>query len=181
MDLPVPVLRTARLALRAWTDADLEPFAALNADPQVMEFFPAPLARDESDRAAERIRAHFARHGFGLWAVGVVGEHPFIGFVGLGVPSFEAPFMPCVEIGWRLAHAHWGQGYALEAARAALDFAFGPLGLDEIVSFTSATNLRSQRVMERLGMRRAPGEDFDHPRIPRESPLARHVLYRVRR
>lgn len=175
------MLRTERLVLRAWTDADREPFAAMNADPQVMEFFPARLSREESDRLVDRIGEHVARHGFGLWAVEVAGGAPFIGFIGLSVPTFAAPFMPCVEIGWRLAAPHWGRGYAVEGARAALAYGFDTLGLAEIVSFTSTTNLRSQRVMERLGMRRDPAADFDHPRVAADSPLCRHVLYRLAR
>ena len=177
----IPELRTARLRLRVWTAADLAPFADLNADPRVMEHFPAPLSRAESDALAARIAAHFAAHGFGLWAVEVPGVTAFIGFVGLAVPSFTAPFTPCVEIGWRLAAAHWGAGYATEGARAALDFGFGSLGLDEIVSFTVPANQRSRRVMERLGMHRAPEDDFDHPLLPPGHPLRPHVLYRMRR
>jgi ribosomal-protein-alanine N-acetyltransferase len=174
-------LRTARLRLRAWRASDREPFARMNADPRVMEHFPAPLAAAESDALLERIRAHFAARGFGLWAVEVPGGPDFIGFVGLSVPDFEAAFTPCVEVGWRLAAEHWGRGYATEAARAALAFGFGSLGLPEVVSFTVAANERSRRVMERLGMRRDPAEDFDHPSLPAGHPLCRHVLYRIAR
>ncbi len=177
----IPELRTARLHLRAWTAADLVPFAHLNGDPRVMEHFPAPLGRAESDALAARIAAHFAAHGFGLWAVAVPGVADFIGFVGLAVPSFTAHFTPCVEIGWRLSAAHWGAGYATEAAAAALDFGFGSLALDEIVSFTVPANQRSRRVMERLGMQRTADDDFDHPLLPPGHPLRRHVLYRRRR
>ena len=119
-----------------------------------MEFFPSRLSREQSDAVATRIRKHFEHHGFGLWAVEVPELVPFIGFVGLSIPSFEAHFTPCVEVGWRLAYEHWGRGYASEAATAALDFGFGELGLDEIVSFTSTSNQRSMRVMERIGMTR---------------------------
>lgn len=176
-----PELRTERLLLRGWRDGDLEPFAALNADPAVMEFMPGLLERMACDAMAGRIRDHFAEHGFGLWAVEVPGAAPFIGFVGLSVPRFEADFMPCVEVGWRLAHAHWGQGYATEAARAAMAFGFEESRLDEIVSFTAVINRRSQAVMERLGMAHDPAEDFVHPTLPREHRLSRHVLYRARR
>jgi RimJ/RimL family protein N-acetyltransferase len=171
-------IRTTRLRLRGWRDEDLAPFAAMNADPAVMEFFPRPLDRAESDAAVARIREHFARHGFGLWAVEVPGVADFIGFVGLAVPRFEAHFTACVEIGWRLARAHWGRGYATEAARAALDFGFRDLALKEIVSFTVPANLRSRAVMERIGMTRSPDDDFDHPGLPEGNPLRRHVLYR---
>jgi ribosomal-protein-alanine N-acetyltransferase len=174
-------LRTARLRLRAWRASDRVPFARMNADPRVMEHFPAPLAAAESDALLERIRAHFAARGFGLWAAEVPGGPDFIGFVGLSVPGFEAAFTPCVEVGWRLAAEHWGRGYATEAARAALAFGFGSLGLPEVVSFTVAANERSRRVMERLGMRRDPAEDFDHPSLPAGHPLCRHVLYRIAR
>lgn len=174
-------LDTERLRLRPWRAEDLEPFAALNADPRVMEHLPKPLDRAESDALAARIRDHFDRHGFGLWAVEVPGEVAFAGFVGLLVPRFDAHFTPCVEIGWRLAHAQWGRGFATEAARAALGFAFGPLGLGEVVSFTVPANHRSRRVMERIGMTRSPADDFDHPLLPEGHPLRRHVLYRCRR
>ena len=139
------IIETARLRLRPWRDADLEPFAALNADPRVMEFFPNLLSREESDVRAARIRNNFDRDGYGLWAVEVPEVAPFIGFVGLSATPFEAHFTPCVEIGWRLACEHWGRGYASEAATAALDFGFGELGLAEIVSFTSTVNHRSMR------------------------------------
>jgi RimJ/RimL family protein N-acetyltransferase len=151
----------------------------MNADPAVMEFFLKPLDRAESDATAARIRDHFACRGFGPWAVEVPGVAEFIGFVGLSVPTFQAHFTPCVEIGWRLARDHWGRGYATEAARAALEFGFGQLALGEIVSFTTALNLRSQRVMQRIGMTRSPADDFDHPAVPEGHPLRRHVLYRA--
>lgn len=176
-DTPVTV-ETERLLLRPWRDSDLAPFAALNADPEVMEFLPSVLTREESDAAAARVRAHFDRHGFGFWAVEVRGGAPFAGFVGLAVPRFEAHFTPCVEIGWRLARAHWGRGYATEAALGALAYGFGELGLHEIVSFTVPANVRSRRVMERIGMVRDPLDDFDHPALSPGDPLRRHVLYR---
>ena len=178
---PLPrELRTDRLLLRRWLPADREPFAALNADPEVAEFLPAALTGGASDALAARIQAHFEAHGFGLWAVEAPGVAPFLGFTGLSIPGFQAPFTPCVEIGWRLAARFWGRGYATEAARAALAFGFESLRLPEIVSFTVPGNLRSQRVMEKIGMRRDPDDDFDHPALPEGHPLRRHVLYRVR-
>jgi len=174
-------LRTGRLLLRQWRDEDLEPFAAMNADSRVMEFFPTMLTRDQSDDFARRIREKQAEQGWGLWAVEVPGVASFVGFVGLLVPTFEAHFTPCVEIGWRLAADHWGQGYATEGARAALDCGFTQAGLDEIVSMTVPANLRSRHVMEKLGLTRDPADDFDHPRMPEGHPLKRHVLYRLRR
>jgi ribosomal-protein-alanine N-acetyltransferase len=174
-------LRTERLLLRAWREAEREPFAALNADPVVMEHFPAPLSRAESDRMVDRIEDTFRERGLCLWAVEVVDGEPFIGFVGLSAPGFQVPFTPCVEVGWRLAHAAWGHGYATEAARAAIADGFSRLALDEIVSFTSRTNVRSQAVMRRLGMTHDAVDDFDHPRIAVGSPLRAHVLYRLRR
>jgi ribosomal-protein-alanine N-acetyltransferase len=153
----------------------------MNADPRVMEFFPKVLDRTESDAMTTRVRTHFERRGFGLWAIEVVGVVDFIGFTGLCVTGFEAHFTPCVEIGWRLAYDHWGRGYASEAARAALKFAFQHLRLDEIVSFTVPANIRSWRVMERLGMTHSPADDFDHPNLREGDPLRRHVLYRLSR
>lgn len=172
-------LTTRRLVLRRWRESDREPFAALNADPEVMRYFPAPLTRAESDALVERAARHFDEHGFGPWAVEVIGGPPFIGFVGLSNVAFAAPFTPAVEAGWRLRREAWGRGYAAEAAAAALEYGFGALGLAEIVSFTVPANLRSRRVMERVGMRRDAGGDFDHPRLPPGDPLRRHVLYRA--
>ncbi len=174
-----PTIQTPRLHLRLWSDDDLGTFAAMNADARVMEFFPKPLDRTESDAQAARISDHFARHGFGNWAVEVPGVADFIGFVGLTIPAFDAPFTPCVEVGWRLAHDYWGFGYATEAARTALDFGFQRLALAQIVSFTVPTNRRSRGVMERIGMTRSAADDFDHPAIPEGHPLRRHVLYRA--
>jgi RimJ/RimL family protein N-acetyltransferase len=176
----VTELKTARLLLRPWRGADLDVFAELNADPEVMRYFPAALTRRESDEFAARARAHIAAHGWGLWAVEVVESGSFIGFVGLAEPRFAAHFTPAVEVGWRLHRAHWGAGYATEAARAAVAFAFDHLNLAEVVSFTSAINNRSRRVMERLGMTRDPSDDFDHPLV--DDPVLRpHVLYRLGR
>jgi RimJ/RimL family protein N-acetyltransferase len=173
------MLTTSRLRLRLWRDEDFEPFAALNADPRVREFFPSLPTRQESAESMQMIRGHFQRRGFGLWAVEVIGGAPFIGFIGLSVPSFDAPFMPCVELGYRLACDHWGHGYATEGSRAALTCGFATLGLAEIVAFTTVSNYRSRRVMERLGMTRNPADDFDHPNIAAGHPLRRHVLYRL--
>lgn len=170
---------TRRLILREWRDEDLAPFAALNADPRVMEFLPGLMSRAESDEMAERIRTHFREQGFGLWAVEVQGGADFIGFVGLNIPRFEAHFTPCVEVGWRLSADHWGKGYAPEAARASLEYGFRELGLNEIVAITVPHNLKSRRVMEKIGMRHEPEGDFLHPNLPEGHPLQQHVLYRV--
>ncbi len=173
-----PTLATERLLLRCWRDEDLEPFANMNADPEVMRHFPAPLTRDESNQLAERIRQGFADNGFGLWAVEVKGGAAFIGFIGLAIPTFDAHFTPCVEVGWRLAADYWGNGFAPEGARAVLEFGFRQL--DEIVSLTAVQNLPSRRVMEKIGMTHDPSDDFDHPSLPKGHRLERHVLYRVR-
>ena len=177
--LVATVISTPRLELRTWRDEDLPAFAALNADPEVMEHFPSVLTAAESDRLARLIQDAMGRNGFGLWAAEVIGGAPFIGFVGLEVPSFEAHFTPAVEVGWRLAREHWGQGHATEAARACLSYGFTQAALDEIVSFTVPTNTASRRVMEKIGMTRDPKDDFDHPRLPRGHRLSRHVLYRI--
>lgn len=171
-------LHGTRVSLRPWRHTDLEPFAALNADPRVMEFLPAPLTRDEAAAMMERMQARLAQQGWGHWALDVDGR--CIGFIGLSAPTFEAHFTPCIEVGWRLAHEAWGHGYATEGAQLALDHGFEQLGLDEIVSFTTVANLRSRRVMERLGMTHDPADDFDHPRLPGH-PLQPHLLYRLRR
>ncbi|MGP3913751.1 GNAT family N-acetyltransferase [Nonomuraea sp. 10N515B] len=165
--------------MRRWREEDREPFAAMNADPEVMEHFPAPLTREQSDTLVDKIEQHFDQHGFSLWALEVRESGEFIGFAGLGWQIFDAPFLPAVEIGWRLARPAWGHGYATEAARRAVTYAFTEAGLDDIISMTAARNLRSRAVMERLGM--TYEADFDHPRIPEGSPLRRHVLYRLKR
>ncbi len=174
-------LITARLILRPWRQPDRAAFARLNDDPAVMEFLPRRLNRDESDAAAIRIQAHIENHGWGLWAVEVTGGAPFIGYVGLSVPRFPAPFLPAIEIGWRLAREHWGFGYATEAAEASLRFAFERLALQQIVSFTVPLNKRSIGVMERIGMTRDAGGDFEHPNLSPGHPLRSHVLYRMNR
>lgn len=173
------ILTTPRLILRHWRPDDLEPFAALNADPVVMEYMLTRLDRAASDAFAQRIMDGHARHGFGLWAVEVPGIAPFVGFVGLSVPGWQGHFMPCVEVGWRLARPYWGKGYATEAAAAAIRYGFAGAGLREIVSFTFMGNLRSRAVMARLGMTRDPADDFDHPLVPKGNPLRPHVLYRL--
>lgn len=184
-----PRILTERLLLRRWTEADRAPFARINADPAVMEHFPAVLDAAASDAMIERIEAGFERNGFGLWAVERLDSGEFIGFVGLAVPSFAAHFTsssgsdsrwPAVEIGWRLAADAWGNGFASEAASAVLAYGFGTVGLSEIVSFTARSNVRSQRVMERIGMVRDEAGAFSHPALPAEHPLAPHLLYRAR-
>lgn len=175
-----PELRTERLVLRAWRPEDRAPFAALNADPQVMRYFPGTLHRSASDAFADRIEALMAEQGWGLWAVEVPGHEPFLGFIGLMRQTFPAHFTPAVEIGWRLARPAWGRGYAPEGARAVLEHAFDDLGMEEIVSMTTTSNAPSRRVMEKIGMTHDPAEDFDHPNVP-SGPLRRHVLYRIQR
>ncbi|MCK6537628.1 MAG: GNAT family N-acetyltransferase [Polyangiaceae bacterium] len=175
-----PTLTTGRLTLRPWRDADAEPFAAMNADPRVMQHYPSVLTREQSDALLDRLRGHFDDVGFGMWAV-ETSAGPLMGFVGLNVPKFEAAFTPCVELGWRLAPEHWGHGYAREGARAALGFAFDELGLHQVLAWTVPANTRSERVMQALGMRRAPEDDFDHPNLPDGHSLRRHILYRLPR
>ena len=177
----IPTLETDRLILRDWRDADREPFARMNADPRVSEFLPGALTREESDDFVDRIVERWTEDGTGLWAVERREDGAFLGFTGLAVPRFEAAFTPAVEVGWRLAFEAWGHGYATEAARAALRYGFEVAGLDEIVSFTVPANVRSRAVMERIGMTRDPADDFDHPNLAPDSPLRRHVLYRLSR
>jgi RimJ/RimL family protein N-acetyltransferase len=172
-------LSSGRIRLRQWRDEDREAFAAMNSDARVMEFFRSQLSRVESDAMVDGIKKHFSERGFGLWAIEVQGVAPFIGFAGLAVQQFSAHFTPCVEVGWRLAFEHWGRGYATEAARLALGYGFEIVALREIVSYTSATNRRSRAVMERLGMRRDPADDFDYSWLPEAHPLRPHVLYRL--
>lgn len=166
------------VVLRPWQDGDADAFAAMNADPRVMEFFVAPLSREESDAMLARIRNFTEERGWGWWCVDIDGE--CAGFTGLSEPPYETPFTPCVEVGWRMRPHFWGHGYATEAAQLALDYGFTTLQLPEIVSFTTVTNQRSRRVMERIGMQRDLDGDFDHPRVPEGHPLRRHVLYRKR-
>jgi RimJ/RimL family protein N-acetyltransferase len=177
---PPVELRTERLLLRQWRDEDRPAFAALNADPRVMEHFMAPIDRAESDAFLDRARDGIEARGWGLWAVEPPGGGPAIGFVGLNPVGDEMPMAPAVEVGWRLAYEHWGRGYAPEAARRSLRFAFEELELDEVVSFTTVLNDRSRRVMEKIGLFHDPARDFDHPRTPGWSGQ-RHVLYAVTR
>ena len=172
-------IETPRLLLRQWREDDLDPFAALNIDPEVMRFFEEPLSRERSDAWARAIAAVIADEGWGLWALERRDTGEFIGFTGLQVPRHPLPFLPCVEVGWRLARSAWGHGFATEAGRASLTHAFGPLALDEVVSMTAVPNTPSRRVMERLGMVHDPDGDFDHPAVSLRHPLRRHVLYRV--
>ena len=173
-------LETERLRLRQWIESDREPFARLNADPRVMEFFPSILDRAASDAMIDRLQTKIADRGWGFWAVELKQDNQFIGFVGLQIPRADFPFSPCVEIGWRLAFEYWGKGYATEAAEAALKVGFNRLELPEIVSFTAIENHRSSAVMERLGMNQAV-ETFEHPSLPVGHPLREHYLYRLSR
>jgi RimJ/RimL family protein N-acetyltransferase len=172
-------LTTARLKLRPWREADLGPFAELNADPEVMQLMPACLSREQSDRLAARAGAALAARGFGLWACELQATAELLGYVGLAEVGFTAPFTPCLEILWRLKRPAWGHGYATEAARACLTFAFAKLRAPEVVAFTVPRNVRSRAVMERLSMHHDPAEDFEHPRLPEGHPLRAHVLYRI--
>ena len=178
---PGPELGTPRLLLRRWREEDLDPFAAINADPAVMEHFPTAMSREQTGEMIEHFERDFERDGYGLWAVEVSATGALAGFVGLHPVSEAMPFAPAVEVGWRLGREHWGQGIAREAAEAALDYGFGALGLDEIVAFTAVGNLRSRRLMERLGMRYEQSADFDHPALAAGHPLTPHVLYRLPR
>ncbi len=171
---------TERLILRQWRAADREPFAALNADPRVMEHFPGLTTREQSDAFADGMEAHLGEHGWGLWAVERRDTGAFIGFVGLKPVADDLPVAPGTEVGWRLAHEHWGQGFATEGARAAVAYGFGELELDEIVSFTAASNVPSRRVMAKLGMQQDVAAGFDHPRFP-DWPGRCHVVYRLAR
>lgn len=178
--MPAPSLSTKRLILRQWKDEDLPLFTKINADTHVMDYFPSPLTIEESNSLAEKIRKELSEKDYGLWAVEVVGVAPFIGFIGLHYQDFPAAFTPCIEIGWRLAHEHWGKGYAFEAATKVIDYAFNTLKLKELVSFTTVANKRSRRLMEKLGMTRNPEDDFKHRKLPENHPLSPHVLYRLR-
>lgn len=177
--MPKPLeITTERLLLRRWRAADRQPFAALNADPEVMQFFPSVLDREQSDALVNRFESLMDERGWGFWAVEVRETKQFVGYVGLHIPAADLPFKPCVEIGWRLARAAWGKGYATEAAKAALDVGFNTLALPEIVSFTTLKNLRSRAVMQRLGMVEDPST-FEHPSVRVGSELREHCLYRL--
>lgn len=175
-------IKTKRLILRQWREEDFEPFAQLNADPRVMEYFPTTLSREESDKMAKRMLMKIEERGWGWWAVSVQDAAEFIGFIGLNNVDksiLDTPFTPAVEIGWRLAYDYWGKGYATEGAAASLVYGFETLNLDEIVSFTAVQNMRSRAVMERIGMHHDSKDDFDHPKLPEGHWLRRHVLYRL--
>lgn len=174
------MLETERLLLRRWKPSDREPFAQMNANPRVMEFFAGTLTREESDQAADRIESDFENWGFGLFAVELKATGKFIGFIGLHTATFKAHFTPCVEIGWRIDEPYWNQGLATEGSRAVIDYAFKKLKLEGLVSFTAPENLTSRRLMEKLGMTSTPADDFDHPRLPEGHRLRRHVLYRLK-
>ena len=174
-------IKTKRLILRQWCDQDLVPFARLNADPRVREYFPGVLSAQESDASVKLASDHIARCGWGFWAASLIETGEFIGFIGLEDVYFKAHFTPAVEIGWRLAFDHWGKGYATEGAQAALHYGFDHLKLDEIVSFTTLENRRSRHVMEKMGMTHVPKDDFDHPKLPEGHPLSRHALYRLKK
>ncbi|MGH9740384.1 MAG: GNAT family N-acetyltransferase [Candidatus Acidiferrales bacterium] len=176
------MITTERLILRPWKDEDLAPFAAMNADPAVREFFPGLLTREQSDASARRAQVKYALHGFTMFAAEITATGEFIGFIGLDPMDFAIPGIaqPTVEIGWRLARAHWGKGLATEGAQAVMRYAFDTLRLPEIVSITVPANIRSRRVMEKIGMTHMPTLDFDHPRIAEGHPLRRHVVYQLR-
>jgi RimJ/RimL family protein N-acetyltransferase len=174
-------LRTPRCLLRQWQDRDLPAWVAMNADPAVRRYFSSIQTEEEALGEAQRIRNSITQRGWGMWALEIPGKLPFAGFVGLHVPTFDAPFMPCVETGWRLPQAAWGQGYAIEAAQAAAAFAFDVLALEEILAYTRPDNAASRRVMQRLGMTHNSADDFDHPMMAADHPMRRQVLYRLRR
>jgi RimJ/RimL family protein N-acetyltransferase len=178
----IPRLTTQRLLLREWHEADKPAYAALNADPLVMEHFPSTLTESQSNEMVDRMSVSWAEHGFGLWAVEIRATHTFIGFIGLNSPTWSASFTPCVEVGWRLARESWGHGYAPEGAKAALEWGFAHLDLPggQIVSFTTTANTKSRRVMDKIGMTHDPADDFDHPLLA-DWAGRRHVLYRIGR
>jgi RimJ/RimL family protein N-acetyltransferase len=173
------VLRTRRLVLRRWKESDLLPFARINADQRVMEFMLGTMTEEETRQSVEHMKKHFDAHGFGRWAVEITDSEKFIGFVGISIPTYTLTFSPCVEVAWRICADEWGKGYAPEAANEAMRDGFKRVGLEEIVSFTTLTNSKSRRVMEKLGMRYCSAEDFDHPMVPEAHSLRRHVLYRM--
>ncbi len=181
IDAHVPRVKTERLVLRDWRDADVEPWVEMHANPHVTEFLAGPsYTRERLESYAAEIRRRLRLHGYGCWAVEIPGVAAFAGVISLQDVPFDARFTPAREIGWRFAHGHWGKGYATEGAQAALRFGFHDLGCGEIVAFTAWSNVRSQRVMERLGMTHDPHDDFDHPRLEEGHPLRRHFLYRIR-
>jgi len=171
-------LETERLLLRQWKESDLVVFQKLNSDPEVMEYFPATLSQEESDAVAQKCKEFISDRGWSFWAVELKSSNEFIGFVGLHEPDSKLPFTPCVEIGWRLLKSFWGKGYATEAAHKSLEYSFNELGLSEVVSFTTVSNLRSRAVMEKLGLKNSK-QNFEHPDVPKEHPLSEHVLYKI--
>jgi RimJ/RimL family protein N-acetyltransferase len=171
-------LKTERLLLRQWRDEDLPNMASINADPEVMKFFPKLLSRQESNAAVDKFKSLISNNGWGFWAVESTRDRTLIGLVGLHKPAYALPFGPCVEIGWRLARACWGQGYATEAGIACLDFAFNELDLSEVFAFTPDSNMKSRAVMERLNMENLQA-NFNHPTVPLNSPLREHVVYQI--
>ncbi len=177
--MTLPVLRTERLILRPWKESDLIPFAELNADPKVMEFFAAPLSKQESNALAKKIQQEFEQRRYGYWAVEIPEKASFIGYIGLNYWNYEMPFAPCIDVGWRLAFPYWGNGYATEGARASLWYGFEILKFTEIVSMATIGNIRSHRVMDRIGMKYTAAEDFEHPRVPKGHPLSLRRLYRI--
>lgn len=176
-----PIIQTDRLILRQWASADLEPFANMNADPRVREYFPGLQTKEESNHSVSLASNHIEKFGWGFWAASLAETSEFIGFIGLEDVYFQAKFVPAVEIGWRLAFKHWGKGYATEGALACLRYGFETLNLNEIVSFTAVENTRSRAVMQKIGMHHDSKDDFDHPKLPEGHPLRRHVLYRLER
>jgi ribosomal-protein-alanine N-acetyltransferase len=180
--IPAPAeIRTARLVLRRWREADFAPYAAMQADPQVRRFFERPLSLEEGLEDGRRHAADFDRNGFDLWVLELPGEATFAGVAGVRRIGRPMPFSPLVDVGWLLLPAFWGRRYAAEAARAALHDAFTRADLDAVVAYTSARNEPSRKVMRRLGMSRDPVEDFDHPFHGETSPVRRQVLYRLTR
>ena len=176
--LDIIEIETPRLILRQWKKEDRPLFAKINADSDVMEFYPSILEKKESDEFAQKLESLITKRGWGLWAVETKDEKKFIGFVGLHKPTYDLPIKSCVEIGWRLAKEYWGNGFATEAANAALDIAFGKLNLPEVYSFTSIINKKSKAVMERLGMVNT-NKNFNHPMLPENSQLSEHYLYKI--
>ncbi len=172
-------LHTQRCVLRQWRDDDFAPWAEMNADREVRRYFPSVLDAEQAAAEAGRCRDAIAQRGWGMWALEIPGEFRFAGFVGLNVPHYDAPFVPAVEIGWRLPRAAWDRGFATEAARAALEFAFKHLALREVIAIAVPSNEASLRVMQRLSMLRDATGDFEHPRVEAGHPLRRHVLYRT--
>jgi 3-dehydroquinate dehydratase/shikimate dehydrogenase len=174
------MIETSRLILRPWKDSDLNPFAALNADPRVMKYFPKLMTTEETQTFINVIKSRFDRDGFCFFAAELKETHEFIGMIGLNIPAFTTSFTPCVEIGWRIAFDHWNKGYATEGALACLEYGFRELKLNKILSFTAVENKTSQRIMEKIGMTRVQNGDFDHPNLPEGHPLQRHVLFEIR-